>query len=249
MNIINDLLLVNKEVLGKTRQTITRNWEVLLMGVVYAVMSLVAGMLVSSLLRGLGIIAGIIYALVESAIISSYLFVLHNVILYNRFRWKDIQHGLTYFIRKVYGVLFIFYLASLILNFLSGILGTFVVLVTFLLGIAALVLFNPLPEALYIKEMDSLQSVMYCIDFLKENWLNWLVPNGIVIAALYMTTGRIMSSGLNPFRQITVGFGTGTLVSMVVGSIILSLFMVYRGHLFKLLSTSTLRKRMFMRKL
>lgn len=249
MNIINDVLLVNKEIILKSKNTLSRNPEVLLMGVVYSILSLVAGIVVFNLLSGLGFLLGIIYALIESAIISSYLFVLHNVVIYNRFRWRDIKHGFTYFIRKVYGVLFIFYLVNLILNFLSNIIGAFIVAIILFIGIAALIVLNPLPESLYIKERDSLQTILYCIDFMKENWLNWMVPNGLLMVILYFVTGGLFNGGLNPFRGLSFSNSIPSIIMYLLGSVLLSAAMIYRGHLFKLLSTTTLRKRMFMRKL
>ncbi|WP_422486977.1 hypothetical protein [Gudongella sp. DL1XJH-153] len=249
MNVISDILLVNKEILSKSKNTLTRNPEVLLMGVVYSILSLVAGIVVFNLLSGLGFLLGIIYALIESAIISSYLFVLHNVVVYNRFRWKDIKYGFTYFIRKVYGVLFIFYLVNLVLNLLSSIIGTFAVAIILIIGIAALVVLNPLPESLYIKERDSLQTILYCIEFMKENWLNWILPNGLFMIILYFVTGGIFNGGLNPFRGLSFSSSILSIIMYLLGSVFLSAVMIYRGHLFKLLSTTTLRKRMFMRKL
>jgi len=249
MNIINDIILVNKEILKRTKDSISRNPEVLLLGVVYSIMSILAGALIFNLLAGLGILLGIIYALVESAIVSSYLFVLDNVIVYNRFRWKDIQNGLTYYIRKVYGVLFIFYLANLILGFLSNLLGPIIVAIVFLTGIVAFIALNPLPEALYVKDRDSLQTILYCVDFMRENWLNWLVPNMVLAGMLYLTTGGLFNGGLNPFKALSFSTSISSIILYIVGSAILSTGMVYRGHLFKLLSTTTLRKRMFMRKL
>ena len=249
MKILNDIILVNKEIIQKSRSTITRNPEILLMGIVSSILSLLAGILIFNLLAGLGILLGIIYALVESAIVSSYLFVLHNVVVYNRFRWQDIKNGFTYYIRKVYGVLFIFYLVNLIIGFLSNILGSAIIAILFILGLGAFVVLNPLPEALYVKDRDSLQTILYCVDFMKENWINWLVPNFILILILYLITGGVFSVGLNPFRGLSFSTSISSIVMYIIGSAILSVAMVYRGHLFKLLSTSTLRKRMFMRKL
>ncbi|MGM0396232.1 MAG: hypothetical protein ACQEP4_04165 [Bacillota bacterium] len=249
MNIIKDIILVNKEIISKSKNTVSESPEILLMGVVYSIMSLVAGMIIFNLLSGLGFLLGIIYILVESAIISSYLFVLHNVVVYNRFRWKDIKYGFTYFIRKVYGVIFIFYLVNLILSFLSGIIGSVVIILISILGVLSFVILNPLPESLYIKEKDSLQTILYCIEFMKDNWINWILPNGILITIFYFITGNIFSGGLNPFRGLSLDLGLGSVFLYFLASALLSVAMVYRGHLFKLLSSTTLRKRMFMRKI
>lgn len=249
MDILSDIILVNKEIISKTRKTISKSPAILLMGVVYSIISFLSGIIVFKLLAGLGMLLGLIYALIQSAIVSSYLFVLHNAIVYNRFRWKDIKHGITYFIRKVYGVMFIFFLANLILGFLLNIIGPLAEVITILTGGITFILLNPLPESLYIKDRDSLQTIVYCVDFMKENWLNWLLPNMLLMIMLSFTTGRVFLGGLNPFTGFSFGASLGTFIMYLLGSIIISLAMIYRGHLFVLLSTTTLRKRMFMRKL
>ena len=230
MNIFSDIILVNKEIIYKSRKTILKNPEILLMGVVYSIISILSGMIIFNLLGGLGILLGFIYALVQSAIISSYLFVLHNVIVFNRFRWKDIKHGVTYFIGKVYGVMFIFFLANLTLNFLSNTIGSTGRIITLLTGVVAFVILNPLPESLYIKERDSFQTILYCIDFIKENWLNWLLPNLILMTILSLTTGRIFFGGLNPFKGLSLGTSYGAFIMYLLASIIISLGMIYRAQ-------------------
>ena len=91
---INDFILVNKEVFTKTKKTITNNWQILLMGFVYSIIGIGSLFILRILLSGpIGIFGGIITVIVESAIISSYLFVLENVLTYGRFRIRDIKNG------------------------------------------------------------------------------------------------------------------------------------------------------------
>lgn len=250
MSFITDIILVNKEVFEKTIRSIKSNWQILLVGVVYAILSMIASIIVSRLFIGpLGLARGLILALIEAAIISSYIFVLYNVISYNRFRWRDVKNGFTFFIWKVYAILFMFYLGSILLSFVGNIIGGF--LYIYLMMIISLLLFvvlNPLPEALYVKTYTPWDTVIYCWEFMKDNWLNWIVPNVIFFILLFIFSGQAPFYSINPFRGVTITYGFVVMARYLISSIILSFGMLYRGHLFTLLSTSSKRKRQFMRK-
>ncbi len=245
-----DVVLVNKEILEKTINSIKSNWQIIFLGIVYSVLGMVASILVGALFTGpLGLARGFILALVESSIISSYIFVLYNVISYNRFRWRDVKNGFTYFIWKVYAVLFIFYLGSIILSFIGSLLGG-IIFVYLMLGISILVfiILNPIPEALYVKTYNPWDTVLYCLEFMRGNWLNWIIPNIVFFLLLFIISGGGILNVFSIFNNFTLAYGMVVIVRYLLASVILSFGMIYRGHLFTLLSTSTRRKRMFMRK-
>ena len=175
MNYFNDIAYVNKETLHKTINNIKHNKQVPLVSLVYALSAVGLQFIIPFLLSGtIGIFGGIIMTIVESALISSYLYVLNNVIAYNRFRWKDIKYGITYYIWKVYGVIFAFYIGSMLINLLSSTFGPLFYSFYWIIPIAVFILFNPLPEGIYLKDRDTLGTLSYCLEFMKENWLNWL---------------------------------------------------------------------------
>jgi hypothetical protein len=81
---------------------------------------------------------------------------------------------------------------------------------------------------------------------MKENWLNWLLPNVVLLGAFVVLTG----SGLNPSAILGRGLfslSTQSIIGFVIAQLLLSFIMVYRGLLFNILSTTSRRKRMFMR--
>ncbi|MDY0236777.1 MAG: hypothetical protein RBR71_12190 [Gudongella sp.] len=240
---INDFVLVNREVVLKTKNTIINNWQILLIGFVYTVIGILAYVLMGILLSGpIGILGGIVTAIVESAIISSYLFVLQNVLSYGRFRIRDIKNGFTYYLWKIYGVIFLIFIFNLILSFLSNIIGSGIIWLRLVIYIGALIFLNPLPETIYLKSLDSWESVQYSLEFIKENWFNWLIPN-FVFAVLLLSLS-FESFGLNMFLfQMR-----GGVLNYSLTAILISVIMIYRGHLYKILMGSTARKRQFMRK-
>jgi len=89
---------------------------------------------------------------------------------------------------------------------------------------------------------------MYSIDFIKDNWFNWLLPNILFYGLLYYLTGNIITDLFATHLSFGFNFGIPSIIKYLLGQGLFSFIMIYRGHLFKLLSTSTRRKRMFMNK-
>ena len=233
----------------KTLESFKKNWIIIFTGIVYTILNIVIYSVIGSLLTGpLYILSGIIAAIVTSAMISNYLYLLFNIINYNRVTLQDFKKGFTYFLRKIYGIIFIGYVASLLLDFVSGILGSMAPILFILLYLSMLVILNPLPETVYLKYHSAWESIVETMDFMKENWLNWGIPNIIFSLLLYLSTGRILFELFNINISFGFIFEIKDLAIYLIGQVIFSVMMIYRGYLYKLLSGSTRRKRMFMNK-
>ena len=95
--------------------------------------------------------------------------------------------------------------------------------------------------------METLDGLAYSLDFARENIVNWFVPNLLMYGILYLVTGNVI---LNLFTT-SLPFVGGSPIGIgmyLLGQLLFSFVMVYRGHLYKILSTSNPRKRMFMSK-
>lgn len=249
MEYLKDILYVNKTSFLKTLDSIKKNWIIVFTGLVYSALSIVSFSLLGILFQGiLGIFAGIIITIVTSSFISNYLYLLFNVINYNRITMQDFKEGFTHFIWKVYGVFFIGYLGSYLLGAISNILGSGSIILSLIISISILVLLNPLPETIYIKSYSPWESILYTFEFMMENWLNWIIPNILFHLGLYFLTGNMLINLFNTHISFNLSFNLRYIVMYLVGQALFSFIMIYRGHLYKLLSGSTRRKRMFMNK-
>ena len=249
MDYLKDFIYVNKHSLKKTIVSLKDNWMIVFTGLVYTILNLIIYSIINTLFIGpLYIISGFIMAIVSSGFISNYLNLLFNIINYNKFSLEDFKSGFTAFLWKIYGIFFIAYLGQLLLSLASNILGAGAVLLNFIVWISVLILFNPLPEIIYLKSYSPTDTIMHSIEFIQENWLNWLVPNIVFFGILYLTTGNILFGIFNTHISFNMIFTISNIIIYIVGQIIFSFIMIYRGHLFKLLSGSTRRKRMFMNK-
>lgn len=248
MSVIQDIMVTNKAVIKRSNKALQNNPGLLLVGAVY----LIAVMVVAQLAGMFGIFGGLIMTLFQSAVFSNYLFLMNRIIRVGSFTPEDFQMGFKVYFRKVWVVLLIIWVAQYAVALLSQPFGLFLPaagLVTLIANVIAFVVLNPLPETLYQKHLGEMDSFIYAFKFIKENWIDWFVPNVILGGAcygLYYGINMVFSTALSGFP-----FAVRTSLSIVLIAIlvqaILGYMMVYRGFLFEMLSTTTRRKRLFMR--
>lgn len=241
MEIIRDIILVNREVSRKTVSSFKKNWILIFTGIVYMILNIFIFNILRVLLAGpISIFSGIIVLIINSALISNYLYLLHNIIYYNRVTITNFKDGFFYYLRKIYGIFFIAWVVDLALSFITGIVGSGYFNINRIVNISMFIFLNALPETVYLKNLDSAESVSYALEFMKDNWINWLIPNAVFIIILWPLTGRV-------FGQIfTTYVNTGSIIKGALAQVIFTIAMIYRGHLYKILSTGNRRKRMFM---
>ncbi|MDR7856449.1 hypothetical protein [Tissierella sp.] len=249
MEILQDFLLINKKTIKKTITSLLSNLPIILTGIVYIAINLVIYRVVLTLFTGvLSIFAGIILAIFSASMISNYLYLLFNIINYNKITFQDFKDGFKYFLRKIYTIFFFAWIGSFLLDTVTRILGPNGVYLSIIVSISVLVILNALPETLYLKTLEPMDSIMYAVDFMKENWLNWLIPNVVLYIALFFLTGSIITDLFATHIFTAFSLDIVGIIKYLLGQGIFSFLMIYRGHLYKLLSTSTRRKRMYMNK-
>lgn len=250
MNYIEDMIYVNKIVLNQTLKGFTKNWKIIFTAIVYTGINIIAYNVLGMLFVGpLSILAGIAFTLLASSIVSNYLYLLFNIISYDRITIENFKEGFTYYIRKIYGVFFIAYIASLLLGFVMPVLGSVGAYTNMLISMLILVALNALPETIYLKWYDAWESILYALEFIKENWLNWLIPNIIFYGAIFFVSGDLLLNIFNTHLSFGFFMRPRSIIIYILVQIMFSFMMIYRGHLYKMLSTSTRRKRMFMKKI
>ncbi|SDK77490.1 hypothetical protein [Natronincola ferrireducens] len=246
MDILKDIFYTNKKISKTAVSSTLKNWPIIFTGLFYSLASLILMMI----LPFFWILSGLVSIIFMSALLSNYLYLINCIIKRNKFDLQDFKDGFIIYLRKVWGILFISYVASLIINtflmpgfrrgFQPGALG---IMINFLV----LVLLNALPEVIYQKHYNPWESITYAVEFAKDNWIEWFIPNIVLIGVLYMLTGNLLTgmfSYIMPLRLILSPIG---IIMFLIGQAWFSFMMIYRGYLFELLSTSNRRKRLFMR--
>lgn len=248
-DILKDIKYINKTSLNRTIKSISKNWMIIFTGIIYTILNIAIFSLVNIFLTGfLSILSGIVIAIITAAFISNYLYLLFNIINYDRLSVQAFKDGVTYFLRKIYGILFIGYLSSYLLSIVSNMLGSLSFIINIAVYLGIFVLLNPLPETIYLKSYGSWESVQSAFEFMGENWLNWILPNVIFLGAIYLITGNVITNIFTTHLSFNMVFSIRNIILYIVGQGLFSFTMIYRGHLYKILSGSTRRKRMFMNK-
>jgi hypothetical protein len=244
MNIVQDLLITNKRVLKKTIPALLNNPVLLVGGGPYGAV-FILGMMLASMV---GFFGGIVSIIINSAIISDYLSLIEKIRHGRHVTTADIRMGYRTYLSPVWSLLFLLYFVNFALSLFLSPLNMMTGGLFFLLAqLAIYALSSAMPETIYQKHYDRGDMVTYGLNFVKENAIQWLLPNLILIGVTYR-----VYNGLFSLLQPIFGFGlTGIAASSVIAIIVtqglFAFAMIYRAFLFEILSSSTLRKRLFMR--
>jgi hypothetical protein len=249
MDIIKDLAIINSNVFKKSIKGFKNNWVIIFTGFAYTILNLVLFSLVNFLFKGvLSILAGFVAAIITSSLISNYLYLLYNIIKYDRISLENFKDGFKYFIWKVYGIFFIAWVVGFLLDIIGNAIRLPYHTFNLIVSILVLIIFNPLPEIIYQKSYSPWESVISSFEFMKENWFNWLLPNALFTFLIYKFSGRIITNMFVTHLSFNFDLSARGILIYLLGQVLFSFIMFYRGFLFEILSTSTRRKRFYMRK-
>lgn len=247
MNLIEDILYTNKNIIIKSLKSAMKNWKIFLVGIAYGLASIIMWRIAANA----WILSGILIAIFQSAIISNYLYLIENIISYDKFTIEDFKAGFTVYLRKIYMIVILFWFARFGVSlFLRPIFYIRIgpISLWLLIQIIVFILLNSLPETIYQKHYYGFDIITYTFEFIKDNAIEWFIPNVLIFIFGYVVHIIINAFILNFF---TFNYLISLIIRMGIYSIlyqlILSFAMIYRGHLFNLLSTSSRRKRIFMR--
>jgi hypothetical protein len=209
-----------------------RNWPVL--GSVFAYLAiLTAG---ARFAVFLGIAGGFVMSLLWSACVGSFLYLVEMIVRTNRVSWEDFRHSFGAYLWDVVAVSFALWIFWQVMTPMLGQMpqGRVIVLCIELL---ILVLFNAVPELIYLGHYPLLQLLARSYQFIANNWIEWFPPNLILMALLAVLWSRGATS-------VAEGVAQSALTALF-----LYFAMVVRGLLFIELDGSTRRSRIFRHKM
>lgn len=234
MEILNDFIHIQKKTLKNT----FKNPRYIVLCAVVLAIGIIATNIISNILFGVlklnGYIAGLLVYIFKVCILGFTMSILYTGV-------KDTGSSIVFqdydfkpFALKVIQVGFVIYIAQIILRPIT-------MKFYFIITVIAIIVLNALPETLYLEDYDGYNSIIKSVYFLKENILNWGLPNIIIMALIYASTsGASMFTGLY-FSDLK------SIAKSIVIIIIMGIYLIYRGMLFEILNGSSRRKREFMR--
>lgn len=209
-----------------------RNWPVL--GSLFAYTAILA--VGTYFAMFLGILGGFVMAFLTAACASSFLYLVEMMVRTNKVTWGDFRNSFGPYLFDVMGVMFVIWLFNqfFVPALLQSPQGPALVLCV---GFVAVVLFNAVPELIYLGHYPLMALLARSYQFVIANWIEWFPPNLLLLALLIA------------LRSYT----PSTTAAVVAQDAVLALFvyftMVVRGLLFIELDGSTRRSRRFRHKM
>lgn len=207
-----------------------RNWPVALVLLGFSMLL----ELIDAVTAPLGLAGGFLRYLAFVAFVSSWLFLVAEVIRSGRIRPRDWIAGLSAYFGDLLTVLFLFW----ILLFVAWLLLSVSPLLGIVLGLAMLTFGNAVPELVYLGRHPPASILMESYRFIGENWIEWF-PAVLILAAFLV--------GVREVALMVAPPAFAALVAQLVISLVLYFAMIVRGLLFQELSTSNRRARAFRR--
>lgn len=223
-----------RRVFVQAAQLTARNWPVLGSIFVYWALLQAATAILSTtgVFRGpLALLGGLGLNLLRAACISSFLFLVERMVRTGRASLEDFQASFGVYLWDVVGVMFVFWIVSLIATplFASIAQGW---AYWILLQLIFFVLFNAVPELIYLGHFPALALLGESYRFIGNNWIEWFPPT---VAAIGLTFAVVQA-----VRMLGVALLADAALYLLV-----YFTMVLRGLLFLELSQSSHRSRLF----
>jgi hypothetical protein len=235
MSVVSIYARLYRDCLRRTLTSIGKSPWTLLLPIGLLLLDIFATGLASQL--QLGIVGGFIITAILAALGSCYLYFLGELNGNARVGLAEFGKSVRTYFWSVVNVFFVYWVASLVLSMvLRG--SSQAQAAETALRIVALVLLNAVPEVIYQRNTyGGLATMQRAVQFLQACWLEWTVPNLVLLGALYLAVRRAVDELAAPVVEVVL------LVGLIGG--LFHGIMVFRGHLFAALDGTSHRQRMF----
>lgn len=235
-----------------TGRSLSRSGLALLVLFLATPVLIVASMLASPL----GMIGGFLVGFLHAALVGWYLALVEVTVLGSRrLVLRDLRSTFGTYLWEVISVLFIFWIASMLLMRADPAVVTGLTLL-------ATILFNPVPELVYQGRTRSLALLQAALKFVQDNWPEWLAVHvaawGVLGLWGWMVSGDMLGLATGVIQLFGPWFGFISVGSLAIGQasmgpvgiasavfllVFAHAFMVFRGHLYRRLSRGSRRSR------
>ena len=220
-------LQIYRHVWARAAALALKNWPVFGSLVVYHLIWTVA----ATVCLPLGIAGGFVLTIVKAACLGSFLYLVEMIVRTSKVTLEDFRRSFGTYLWDVVGITFVFWIFfRLATPAIAQLPQGFLILL--FVEIAGFVVFNAVPELIYLGHYSSLALLSESYAFIAANWIEWF-PANLVAAGILYAVAAVPLNGLAVYVQ------TGVLGLLVYFT------MVMRGLLFVELHGSTQRSRAF----
>jgi hypothetical protein len=199
----------------------------------------IAAQFAGTLVAPLGIIGGYLLMFALIAGTSAYLYFTGEVVARSTTSVKELRKGFGAFFWSVMGLQFVLWIANWGIS--MALEGTSKkAALTIAITLIEAVALNAAPETIYIKgTRGGIDTITASFNFLQENWIEWFIPNGLLLAGVYglvVVVLPALSGSSFWIAAVVLALGAGALFHVV---------MVFRGVLYLALDGTSHRQRMY----
>jgi hypothetical protein len=230
MKVLTVYARIYADCLVQSLRGIRRNlWTLLLPMVLPLLLTLAA-----TLLAPMGLVGGFAVGFFASALLGCYLYFLGLIVGKAKTSVREWKQSLLTHLWSVVNVGFVLWIADLVVRTVLE-LNPRLGFLSFFQFLLVLILLNATPEVIYQRGTSGgLETLQRAYQFVQESWIEWLIPNLLILAGLYFLYPLLWQLlGAVPF-----------LPGILFGALIHGL-MVFRGFLFATLDGTSHRQRMF----
>lgn len=230
-----DTIIVAKTAFVNTTKTIMNGGWIFIPA--YIVLSLLFSFINSSLsfFAMLGGFVAYIILILEKSI---YARALNDITLTDKISYKNFSYNFGNYFYNIMNTYFIIYVVKFITNLfiynLINLNNEIIFYSSLILFIVENIILSPIFETTYIENIGGISAFRRAIDFMKENWIQWLVLNIPYLMMLYVGT---------MYSSTTIGMNMLLKILMYV---VPPIYLIFRGKLYYILANSNKRKRKFM---
>lgn len=252
MKYLNDIKVVYKKSLSDTIFKIKKNPIVLFFPLIFSILISLSNRIFGSLHQAGSMYVSFLIPVLYALILSVYLDMLSDLMYYDRVRIGNFKSSFRNYFGSIYSVYFVLILMNWIVIMLFR--GNYYL--SYIIWTVVFLVFNPIIETIYLKDESYISAYKYCLNFMKDNFIHWLIPLVIYIGIQHIL-GFSFLEYISDEAIITLPIGRGFSLDIFSGDaiyyikyfaveIITGLYIIFRGNLFKILSNSTIRKRQYM---
>jgi hypothetical protein len=215
-----------------------------------------AVMLAAQLVAPLGMIGGMIIGVVAAACLGAYLSLLGAAVSGSPIRLADLKNGLRA-LWDVMSVGFALWIISLLVKVLVGAAGDKGPAVAGVFSLAVAIFLNVVPELIYNSRNRSFALLKESASWIMANPFAWFPPNLVFAFAFLWAVGALSFSSPGELLVRLAALGSGGVLGLAAGAplwkvplliVFLHYVMVFRGLLYRELSTGSRRMRDFQRR-
>ena len=233
-------------------QNLIKSWPILIGSVAaYFILSFAAW-----LFFPLGFTGGFLLGAVELALLTYFYSWIRSAVSGDRVWFKELVQCDFALFFDILSVAFILFVVKYAIHML--IQGMNVDYILLLIQFVIVIVFNAIPEVIYIGKLESFEALKESARFTLENWIEWYIPLIVLLAPILLVvpTGVLaalaQTEELLPIMVIVtswdfLGAYYGRILEFL-GVFLGIWFMLFRGALFQELSQGTRRQRIYQSK-